>query len=192
MRELIEAYPTEGTAKFINNRIKKVADWAKKNKVRVLAGEMGIHYRAIHEDRIAWINATTSACEENNIPYCVWGVDGYFGFLKCGSGESFPEDIDKEILEAEGFSMPEESLVAKTNVSLKSFPQKPYVVYDGFTAKETSCFSWLNVKTITCEDSHKYCAMVSYPFKQGNCLFALPQKIKSIIKYCFFTNGSIE
>ena len=201
MRELIEAYPTEGTAKFINNRIKKVADWAKKNKVRVLAGEMGIHYRAIHEDRIAWINATTSACEENNIPYCVWGVDGYFGFLKSGSGESFPEDIDKEILEAEGFSMPEESLVAKTNASIKSFPQKPYVVYDGLTAKGTNTSS-LHVKTITVEDSHKHCAMVSYPFKQGNCLFFLPQEITSKViensnSFCIsfavkFTNSSQE
>lgn len=36
-----------------------------------------------------------------------------------------------------------------------------------------------NVKSVTTDDSHKLCAMVSYPVQQSNHLFILPQKILS-------------
>ena len=45
-------YPKEGTVKYINDRIKKVASWAKKNNVRIWDGEMGA---------AVWINPTGRA-----------------------------------------------------------------------------------------------------------------------------------
>ncbi len=186
MQYAIDTYPNEGTVKYINNRIKKVADWAKKNKVRIWAGEMGVHYSASPEDRTTWIKTVRTAFEENNIPYCVWGIDGYFGFLKCGSGESFPEDIEKEILEAEGFSMPDENLVAKTKIN--DFPQKPYTVYDGVNGKKTVIASTMNCQTIKDDEPHAYCLKAPHIQAQSlHCKFLLPNSISS--KFAEYENS---
>ena len=86
----------------------KLKGRAKENKVRVWAGEMGANVWTNPEDRLAWINATRTALETNNISYCCWGLDGSFGFLKSDkAGMIFPDDIDKDALEAYGFTMPD-------------------------------------------------------------------------------------
>ena len=153
-------YQQEGNAKWVNQRIKKAADWGKKNKVRVWAGEMGSSYWINPKDRLAWINAAVAAYKTNNIPYCVWGIDGDNGFLKTGNG-LFPDDIDKDALEAYGFKMPDESLVAKANVAVNAFPQKPYIVYDGLAGKGTYIIGRSSTcKSVKDDDTHQYCEKI--------------------------------
>ncbi len=178
--EIEEKYPQQGTVKYINAQIKKVASWAKKNNVRVWAGEIGAAARSMPVDRLVWMNTTVAALNEYNIPYCTWGIDFDFGFLKTEDlSLIFPDDIDRYALEAYGFKMPDESLVANANLELKAFPQKPYVVYDGLAAKGTSTKSMFNVKSATTDDSHKLCAKVSYPVQSSNFLLTLPKKVLS-------------
>lgn len=178
--EIQNKYPQQGNVKFINDKLKKVASWAKKNNVRVWAGEIGAAARSRPVDRLFWMKTTVALLNEYNIPYCTWGIDADHGFLETEDlSMLFPDDIDRYALEAYGFKMPDESLVAKTNLELKTFPQKPYVVYDGLAAKGTSTKSMFNVKSVTTDDSHKLCAMVSYPVQQSNHLFILPQKVLS-------------
>ena len=150
-------YQQEANVKWVNKRIKQAADWGKKNKVRVWAGEMGAAYWINPKDRLAWINTAVAAYKANNIPYCVWGIDGEHGFLKYGSDGSFPEDIDKEILEAEGFSMPDKNLVAKAKAAFKDFPQKPYIVYDGLARKGARVDWKHDTKPVKDDDVHQYC-----------------------------------
>ena len=111
MKDALDKYPTEGREEYVKKRIKLVADWAKKNNVNVWAGEMGIMDTANRADRLAWLKMVRKTFEENNIPYCVWGIDDVCGFLKKGSAQRFPEDIDREILEAEGFTMPDTAAI---------------------------------------------------------------------------------
>ena len=154
--EFKENYPKQGTAKWINQRIKKAADWAKKNKVRIWAGEMGAAYWINPKDRLAWINAAVAAYKANNVPYCSWGIDGDTGFLKTGHGE-FPDDIDKDALEAYGFSMPDESLIAKKKAAYSDFPQKPYLVFDGFCGTGSRTEYIYQTKSVKDDDVHQYC-----------------------------------
>ena len=155
-------YKTEGTSEYINNRINMVAKWIKKNKVKPFAGELGVNYRIVPSDRLAWINTTISALNANNIPYCIWGIDDESSFIKYGSRERFPEDIDKEILEAYGFSMPARDCAENTNINLKSFPDKEYLVYDGMYGKGTKA-TWINCQNSIDDENHKYCLQASYP-----------------------------
>lgn len=175
-----EEYPTKGTVKYINQRIKKAADWAKKNKVRVWAGEMGAKTWINSEDRLAWINATRIALEENNIPYCCWGIDGSDGFLKSDkAGMLFPDDIDKGALEAYGFTMPEPKLSEKASLSITS--QKPYLVYDGLSGVGVGKNYWGNIKEIKKDTGRDYCVVISYPAQQNGCKFLLPNKVTSMM-----------
>ncbi|MBO4728824.1 MAG: cellulase family glycosylhydrolase [Spirochaetaceae bacterium] len=148
-------YQRQGNVKWVNQRIKQAGDWGKKNKVRIWAGEMGAAYWINPKDRLAWINAAVAAYKANNIPYCVWGIDGDTGFLNSGNG-SYPDDIDQDALEAYGFKMPDESLVAKAKAVYDAFPQKPYIVYDGLAGKGTR-ETWRNgTKSAKDDDAHKY------------------------------------
>lgn len=170
-------YQQEGNAKWVNQNIKKAADWGKKNKVRLLGGEMGANYWINPKDRLAWINAAVDAYKANNIPYCVWGIDGDTGFLKTGNG-LFPDDIDQDALEAYGFKMPDESLVAKANTAVNAFPQSPYIVYDGLAGKGSRAQWDSGNKTVKDDEVHQYCQKV-FDLKDANFKFYLPNQIIS-------------
>ena len=173
-------YSTEGTVKYINSSIKKAADWAKKNNIRVWCGEMGANVWINSTDRLAWINATRTALEDNNIPYCIWGIDGGFGFLESESSRLiFPDDIDTVALEAYGFSKPEPDLAEKASLNINV--QKPYLVFDGIAGKWVSKETWGNIKVTKADEAHNYCLTVSYPNESNGCRFTLPNKIASKI-----------
>ncbi|MBR4825655.1 MAG: hypothetical protein IKZ86_12735, partial [Spirochaetaceae bacterium] len=107
-----------------------------------------------------WINAAVEAFKANNIPYCVWGIDGDTGFLKTRTG-SFPDDIDKDALEAYGFNMPDESLIAKKKASYNNFPNKPYIVYDGIGGRGTRMEWRWHTKSAKDDGAHQYCEKIS-------------------------------
>lgn len=171
-------YQRQGNAKWVNQRIKQAADWGKKNKVRVWAGEMGAAYWINKTDRLAWINAAVAAFKANNIPYCSWGIDGDTGFLKTGTG-LFPDDIDKDALEAYGFKMPDENLVAKKKASYNDFPQKPYIVFDGICGKGSYMpFGRWKTTSVKGDDDHQYCEK-TLDLQDASLRIYLPKQIIS-------------
>ena len=173
-------YTTEGTVNHINSRIKKVASWAKKNKVKVFCGEIGAKAWINTKDRFAWINATVAALNKNGIPYCTWGIDNTDGFLKTEHpSQFFPDDIDYDALTAYGFNMPDAALVQEMNPSLKQFPQTPYIVYDGLCGKGTRGDMNGRLQTSKDDDVHEYCLKASYPAQDMNCKLYLPDIILS-------------
>ena len=187
----LQTYPKEGNVKYINDRINKAAAWAKKNNVRLLAGEIGSKVWSIRESRLAWINAVVSALNENHIPYCNWGAGDSNGFMKelhpgtyeeVIKGQVFPDDIDQEVLEALGFSMPSASAAAKTNTSLKD-PKVPYVVYDGLTGKFVYSEFDGAAKGTVLDDEHKNCAVVSLQTKSGIRFYLPEMATKKLKKY---------
>lgn len=185
----LQTYPKDGTVKNINDKIKKAAAWAKKNKVRLMAGEIGSKVWSIRESRLAWINTVVSAMNENQIPYCNWGVGDSNGFLKelrpglfeeAIKGQLFPEDIDQEVLEALGFSMPSAAVVEKTNSSLKD-PNLPFVVYEGLTGKGVYIEYDGAAKETIVGDEHKNCVVVSLQTKSG-LRYILPKLVTEKLK----------
>lgn len=172
-------YSQIGTENYINTRIKKAADWAKKNKAKILCGEIGDKVWTDPVDRLAWIRTTVSALNNYGIPYCTWGIDGSDGLLNGATGtEVFPDDIDKDALEAYGFTMPDEAIAAKCNASVKQFPQKPFLFYDGFAGKCVSMGTYGSVRSETSSDSHKECMAVSLPGANGNnCRFSIAKTL---------------
>ena len=176
---LRDGYNTDGTVSYINNRIKKAADWAKKNKVRVWCGEMGAKTWINSEYRLAWINATRTALLENDIPYCCWGLDGSDGFLKSDDDSLlFPDDIDETALEAYGFAMPDEKLME--NINNINLLQESYIVYEGgILAKKTKINMWGNTQTEKDIYTHDFCIKASYASQWGACDFYLNKNITS-------------
>ena len=174
-------YKKEGTVKFINDKMKKVADWARKYGVRTFAGEIGADIRVNPVDRLAWMEAVASAMQDNNIPYCVWGIDGECGFLKSIEDSLlFPDDLDEVAAKAYGFTMPYTYVTEQTNVALKDFPNTPYVVYDGVTGKGIAAkYYWGEMKETPLDDSHGWCFKVSDATQSNGWKIWLPELITS-------------
>ncbi len=176
-------YRTEGTVKFVTQKLDTVGAWAKKNNVRVFAGEMATEIYINHEDRLNWIRTAVAACNKNNIAYCNWGIGEDQGFLKTDKEISiFPaaDDFEVAALEAYGFKLPASSLIEKARDL--QFPQKSYTVYDGIAGKGSSVGIWGNAKITQEDKAQSWCLKASYPCKDMGMKIALSNIITAAFK----------
>lgn len=60
--------------------IHRASDWARRNGVRLIAGEFGASARLNRPARLAWISAARSAFAAEDIPWALWGYDDIMGF----------------------------------------------------------------------------------------------------------------
>ena len=90
--------------------------------MNIFCGELGSGNTVNHSDRVVYNQLVTSLMQKYEIPYCVWTMDVGNGFFQDPEpGAIFPDDIDEDIVEAYGFSMPSYSAAAKTNSVIKAF-----------------------------------------------------------------------
>ena len=179
---LWEHYPQEGTAKYIKDRIKQVKKWADKNKVNVWCGEIGCEPKyAAEADRVEYFKAIVSALNTYNIPYCIYGTEM---FSEPKELPIFPDDIQEDVLKALNFTMPEKSLVEKTNISINDISKEPYVIFDGCVGKGTKVIT-CGVMKVTGDDKNPTNLFLSVSYTPGqdghdmNIFF--PENIKTQI-----------
>lgn len=176
-------YRTEGTVKFVTQKIDSVGKWAAKNNVRVICGELPSTIYINLQDRVNWIRAAVDACKKNNIAYCSWGIGEDQGFLKTDKEISiFPaaDDFEVAALEAYGFKLPAYSLIEKARDL--QFPQKPYTVYDGIAGKGSSVGIWGNAKITQEDKAQSWCLKASYPCEDMGMKIALSNIITAAFK----------
>ena len=180
-KEVWTSYPQEGTEKFLEGRIKKISDWAKKNNVNIFCGELGSGNTVKHSDRVVYNQFVTSMMQKYEIPYCVWTMDVGNGFFQDpGPGAIFPDDIDEDIVEAYGFSMPSSYAAAKTNRVIKAFPDEPFVLHDGVNGKWVDSLVYGTVKHSFDDYEHGDCLQITFNTEtKSNGLKITPPKIIS-------------
>ena len=81
-------------------RIALAGAWARQHHVVVIAGEFGASRRLNAAARIAWLNATRIACEQQRIGWALWGYDDSMGFGKRPPHD--PSRLDDSTLRALG------------------------------------------------------------------------------------------
>ena len=180
LKELWTAYPQEGTEKFIENRIKKISDWAKKNKVNVFCGEIGSGNTVDKANRVVYNKTLTSILQKYEIPYCVWTMDVGNGLFQNPQEDSiFPDAIDKDVVESYGFEMSGSEVFAKTNETMRSFPNSSFILHDGIKGKWVNkVSSYGDVKEAYVNDGHAECVLVTYDSKnQGNGFIIYPPEM---------------
>jgi endoglucanase len=83
-------------------RIGSAAEWARRNRVAVLAGEFGASRSLNRPARLAWLAAVRDACERRSIGWALWGYDDSMGFALHPPAGS--RDLDPGVLRALGLS----------------------------------------------------------------------------------------
>ena len=75
--------------------------------VRIFCGELGVLMdSAPATDRIFWYETVTSMLRENQIPYTLWDYKYNFGLFNTPNSQKFPEDLNKELIQAMGWKIP--------------------------------------------------------------------------------------
>ena len=109
------AYPEQGTIAAVEQFFDRYAEFSIKRNAPVFCGEFGCFAPfAKHEERVNWYKIVTSLLEERGIARTSWDYYGGFGIFMMRKPQErgkwvlpqFPEDVDREIVEAMGLQMP--------------------------------------------------------------------------------------
>ena len=136
--QLKNLYPRSANAKGIKTSLQRAKDYSDKYNVPVWCGEMGVHNLvAPVVDRQVWYKTVADTMYELNIPFCVWGYHGSFGLFKKDSNSRYPNDLEKEVVEGVGFTMP--ALLEGDAAATAAFP---ITIFDDFGGKGVRINSW--------------------------------------------------
>ena len=116
-RRRFEAYPREGTEEVVESFFNQYVEFSIERNAPVFCGEFGCFAPfANREDRVNWYTIVTGLLEEKGIARTSWDYYGPFGIYSVNWRERrfygkqaelrFPEDLDKEIVQALRLNMP--------------------------------------------------------------------------------------
>jgi endoglucanase len=102
-------YRFEGIESRVKQLLNIAINFRNARQVPLFCGEFGVYIpNSNNDDRAYWYNLVRNYLEENNIPWTIWDYTGGFGLFKKGSGEKFEYDLNAPLIEALGFTMPEQ------------------------------------------------------------------------------------
>ena len=88
----------------------KVAAWAKRYRVPLYCGELGVYDKVSPpDDRTRWYGLVRSMLEDRGIPFTMWDYHDGFGIFVPGSPEGFEHDLNVPLLRALGLAVPAQS-----------------------------------------------------------------------------------
>ena len=113
-RQRFEAYPRVGTVEAVSLNFDSYAQFSQRIGAPVFCGEMGCAAIAVDtHQRAVWYRLIAALLDEREIPRASWDYYGMFGLFKIGprvpggwKRPAFPEDLEPEIVEALGLTMP--------------------------------------------------------------------------------------
>lgn len=104
-------YEHRGTEKAIADYFDQFVQFSNERNAPIYCGEFGVYMRyADSQERLNWYRMVTKLLNERNIARTSWDYYGGFGVFKnFGPGyfPEFPDDLNKEIVEALGLKVPE-------------------------------------------------------------------------------------
>lgn len=103
----LNSYSSNGTVAKVKSLIDIAVDFKTSRNVKVFCGEFGVYIpNSPDADRVYWYEVVRKYLEEKGIPWTIWDYKGGFGLFKKDSNEQFDYDINTEILQSLGFTVP--------------------------------------------------------------------------------------
>ena len=116
-KDCFERYPSEGTLEAVQSSFERYAAFSQERNAPVFCGEFGCNAFAVDKpQRTEWYRLITALLEEKGIARASWDYYGTFGIFDIDWSKGFsprkmhkprfPEDLDRELLEAMGLNVP--------------------------------------------------------------------------------------
>lgn len=106
--QLLANYKRDGNATAMEKALDRAAEFSAKRNAVVFCGEMGVYMTfADKNERVEWYRTTAALLNERNIPWTMWDYYGSFGLFNSAAGGFYPDDVNKPLAKAIGFSVPD-------------------------------------------------------------------------------------
>ncbi len=103
----LNSYSSNGTDAKVKSLIDIAVNFKTSRNVKVFCGEFGVYIpNSPNADRVYWYEVVRKYLEEKGIPWTIWDYNGGFGLFKKDSNEQFDYDLNTEILQSLGFTVP--------------------------------------------------------------------------------------
>lgn len=136
-------YEYKGTEAAVAEFFDQYAQFSIERNAPVFCGEFGVYnVYADPAERTNWYRIVTKLLDERGIAHTSWDYYGSFGVFKKGSGDLFPQDLERSVVEAMNLKVPEgrEATWGET-----AFKNKDFTIYDNGFVRGLKCSSWGSV-----------------------------------------------
>ena len=102
-------YSVDGTVAKVKSLIDIAVNFKNARNIDIFCGEFGVYIpNSNTSDRSFWYRTVKDYLGLKGIPWTIWDYKGGFGIFTKGSGEVFESDLNVPLLEALGFTVPEQ------------------------------------------------------------------------------------
>ena len=99
-------YENDSQLSKLSATLKTASDFSKEKNVPVFCGEFGVFMiQSPQEDRVKWYKFICGELDKLNIPWACWDYFGGFGLFNTQGRGEFPEDLNKEVVNAMGLKI---------------------------------------------------------------------------------------
>jgi len=103
----LQQYGQNAVPAALSATLDKAAAFAQERDVPVFCGEFGVYMiQSFPADRVTWYRTVAAMLDERRIPWASWDYFGGFGIFKTQYGGSFNTDLNTDVVQAMGFTLP--------------------------------------------------------------------------------------
>nr|WP_318659183.1 cellulase family glycosylhydrolase [uncultured Treponema sp.] len=168
-------YERDSSENVLCKPLDEAVKFANKRGVALMCNEWGVSMQyADNAERINWYRMKAKWMDDRNIIRMSHDYKDLFGIFNSPSHfETFPQDVNVELIEAMGYKMPQGVKPRSKNWMETSFKNGEYVIYKDGISKNTLCNPWLK-----CVRKNEFTSFGNKPDDNGGLYISVPSAEK--------------
>lgn len=168
-------YERDSSENVLCKPLDEAVKFANKRGVALMCNEWGVSMQyADNAERINWYRMKAKWMDDRNIIRMSHDYKDLFGIFNSPSHfETFPQDVNVELIEAMGYKMPQGVKPRSKNWMETSYKNGEYVIYKDGISKNTLCNPWLK-----CVRKNEFTSFGNKPDDNGGLYISVPSAEK--------------
>ncbi|WP_318662144.1 glycoside hydrolase family 5 protein [Treponema sp.] len=168
-------YERDSSENILCKPLDETVKFANKRGVALMCNEWGVSMQyADNAERINWYRMKAKWMDDRNIIRMSHDYKDLFGIFNSPSHfETFPQDVNVELIEAMGYKMPQGVKPRSKNWMETSYKNGEYVIYKDGISKNTLCNPWLK-----CVRKNEFTSFGNNPDDNGGLYISVPSAEK--------------
>lgn len=168
-------YERDSSENVLCKPLDEAVKLANKRGVALMCNEWGVSMQyADNAERINWYRMKAKWMDDRNIIRMSHDYKDLFGIFNSPSHfETFPQDVNVELIEAMGYKMPQGVKPRSKNWMETSYKNGEYVIYKDGVSKNTLCNPWLK-----CVRKNEFTSFGNKPDDNGGLYISVPSAEK--------------
>ncbi len=135
----LQNYEKDSSEEVLIEPLDKAVEFANKRKAPLMSNEFGVYMKyAEPQERVNWYRIKSGYLDERNIVRISWDYRNSFGIFNTENATRFPQEVNKKIIEAMGYSLPSYKNTTWFDDAKKN---QNYTIYKNGVADKLSVFA---------------------------------------------------